>query len=88
LRDGESRPVRWISVLSPEPVRDRDGDPAEGGTPADHRNGDRNKKTIDETLCVNVAELIASASLGVMLVWLFIVTLLRYSDIRIVKQAA
>ena len=45
LRDGESRPVRWISVLSPEPVRDRDGDPAEGGTPADHRNGDRNKKT-------------------------------------------
>jgi hypothetical protein len=45
------------------------------------------KKQIDETLCLNVAELVASASLGV--VWLFIVTLLlRYSDIRVVKQAA
>jgi hypothetical protein len=47
------------------------------------------KKQIDETLCLNVAELIASASLGMMLVWLFIVTLLlRYSDIRVVKRAA
>jgi hypothetical protein len=39
LCDSESHPVRRIPVLGQQPFRDYDGDPTEGGQPADHRDG-------------------------------------------------
>ena len=39
LRDSESPPVRGTPLLGHQPSRDCQGDPTEGGQPADHRDG-------------------------------------------------
>ena len=43
LRDSERRSVRRIPVLGQQPFRDCNGDPTEGGQPANHRDGNCNQ---------------------------------------------